>query len=407
MARLVKIYDTTLRDGAQGEDISFSVEDKLRIAQRLDGLGVPLHRGRLAGLEPARRASSSGGSATCRSSTRRSPPSARRAGPASRAADGPEPAALRPRRDARGRPSSARRWPPRTRGAPHHAGREPRDDRRLGALPQAARRRRSSSTPSTSSTASRRPATTRSRACARPPRPAPTLVASATRTAARCRTRSPAGVEARRHGGRRAARHPLPQRRRARRRQLAGGGRGGRDQVQGTHQRLRRALRQRQPRVDHPEPPAQARACSASRASPADAAAPRSPTSSTSSRTARRRSTSRSSARAPSRTRAGSTSRAVQKNPETYEHIDPALVGNRQRVLVSDLSGRSNILYKAREVRHRPREGHARGPPLLEKLKELEARGYAFEGADASFELLMEKALGGHRRATSAGSASA
>ena len=40
---------------------------------------------------------------------------------------------------------------------------------------------------------------------------------------------------------------------------------------------------------------------------------------------------------------------AVQRNPQTYEHIDPAVVGNRQRVLVSDLSGRANILYKAKQ----------------------------------------------------------
>ena len=100
--------------------------------------------------------------------------------------------------------------------------------------------------------------------------------------------------------------------------------------------------------------------------------------------------------RAPSRTRAACTSSAVQKNAETYEHIDPALVGNAQRVLVSDLSGRSNLLAKAARVRHRPRE---REPPrcsaLLDELKELEAQGYAFEGADASFELLMRKALEG------------
>ena len=88
----------------------------------------------------------------------------------------------------------------------------------------------------------------------------------------------------------------------------------------------------------------------------------------------------------------------MQKNAETYEHIDPALVGNAQRVLVSDLSGRSNLLYKAARVRHRPGERRRRRcAALLAELKELEAQGYAFEGAEASFELLMQKALDGDR----------
>lgn len=89
---------------------------------------------------------------------------------------------------------------------------------------------------------------------------------------------------------------------------------------------------------------------------------------------------------------------AVQKNRATYEHIDPAVVGNVQRVLVSDLSGRSNLLAKAQEFGL----DLAADPPALQRLlgelKELEARGYAFEGADASFELLMRKALEGGRR---------
>jgi 2-isopropylmalate synthase len=88
---------------------------------------------------------------------------------------------------------------------------------------------------------------------------------------------------------------------------------------------------------------------------------------------------------------------AVQKNPQTYEHIDPELVGNRQRVLVSDLSGRGNILYKANEFgvdldMHNPKVRH-----VLAELKELENRGFQFEGAEASFELLMQKGLNGEK----------
>jgi 2-isopropylmalate synthase len=88
---------------------------------------------------------------------------------------------------------------------------------------------------------------------------------------------------------------------------------------------------------------------------------------------------------------------AVQKNAETYEHIDPALVGNMQRVLVSDLSGRSTLLAKAAEFGIELAADQAVVPRLLRELKELEAQGYAYEGADASLELLMRKALDGDR----------
>ncbi len=89
---------------------------------------------------------------------------------------------------------------------------------------------------------------------------------------------------------------------------------------------------------------------------------------------------------------------AVARAPDTYEHIAPELVGNHRRVLVSDLSGRANILYKAREYGLSLDEGdpaaRARARGILEQLKELEARGYQFEGAEASFELLVRRGLG-------------
>lgn len=89
---------------------------------------------------------------------------------------------------------------------------------------------------------------------------------------------------------------------------------------------------------------------------------------------------------------------AVQKNPLTYEHVDPALVGNRQRVLVSDLSGRSNILYKAREFGVDVEAVKPAARQVLAEVKELENRGFQFEGAEASFELLMQKGLNGRLR---------
>ncbi len=84
---------------------------------------------------------------------------------------------------------------------------------------------------------------------------------------------------------------------------------------------------------------------------------------------------------------------AVQKNSETYEHIDPSLVGNRQRVLVSDLSGRSNVLYKARQFGFDVDYSHPAVKTVLEKLKHLESIGFQYEGAEASFQLLMEEAF--------------
>jgi 2-isopropylmalate synthase len=89
---------------------------------------------------------------------------------------------------------------------------------------------------------------------------------------------------------------------------------------------------------------------------------------------------------------------AVQRNREIYEHVDPGLVGNHQRVLLSDLSGRSNIVYKAREFGIDLGSEDAAVRSLLDELKDLESRGYQFEGAEASFELLMQRALHGYTR---------
>jgi 2-isopropylmalate synthase len=84
----------------------------------------------------------------------------------------------------------------------------------------------------------------------------------------------------------------------------------------------------------------------------------------------------------------------ILKNRETYEHIDPELVGNHQRVLVSDLAGRSNIIYKAKEYGvDLDHQDHA-VQEILRRIKDLESRGYEFEAAEASFELLIQEALG-------------
>jgi 2-isopropylmalate synthase len=84
---------------------------------------------------------------------------------------------------------------------------------------------------------------------------------------------------------------------------------------------------------------------------------------------------------------------AVLKDASTYEHVAPERVGNRQRVLVSDLAGRSNITYKLRQQGLTERLDEAARRALLERIKQLEYEGYELEAADGTFELLVREAL--------------
>src|SRR5471030_1347284 len=84
---------------------------------------------------------------------------------------------------------------------------------------------------------------------------------------------------------------------------------------------------------------------------------------------------------------------AAQKVARSYEHIDPALVGNRTRVLVSDMAGRSSLTLKAKEMGLELDEKRPEMKVLIEELKEREFRGYEYEAADASFRLLVAKCL--------------
>ena len=85
---------------------------------------------------------------------------------------------------------------------------------------------------------------------------------------------------------------------------------------------------------------------------------------------------------------------AIRKNSETYEHIKPEIVGNSQRILISDLSGKSNVLHKAKEFGIDVEAGEPKIQKILKTLKESENLGFQYEGAEASFELLMRDALG-------------
>ncbi len=85
---------------------------------------------------------------------------------------------------------------------------------------------------------------------------------------------------------------------------------------------------------------------------------------------------------------------AVERNPLTYEHIQPELVGNLRRIVISDQAGLSNVLAKARSFGIDLDKQDPKCRQILQHLKTLENQGYQFEAAEASFELLMREALG-------------
>lgn len=84
---------------------------------------------------------------------------------------------------------------------------------------------------------------------------------------------------------------------------------------------------------------------------------------------------------------------AVEKNPLTYEHLEPEKIGNIRRIVISDQAGLSNVLAKAKTFGIDLDRQNPACRQILEKLKALESQGYQFEGAEASFELLMREAL--------------
>ncbi len=91
--------------------------------------------------------------------------------------------------------------------------------------------------------------------------------------------------------------------------------------------------------------------------------------------------------------KAGMHINAILKNPKSYEHIDPALVGNARRVLVSELAGKSPILTKAEELKLDLKKDSPEAKKVLKLVQDLEHEGYQFEAADASFEILIKRAL--------------
>jgi 2-isopropylmalate synthase len=98
--------------------------------------------------------------------------------------------------------------------------------------------------------------------------------------------------------------------------------------------------------------------------------------------------------------KAGLHASAVRVDPMLYQHVDPAEVGNDMRMLVSDMAGRASVELKGRELGYdlSGEGGKAVIGRVTGRVKELEARGYSFEAADASFELLLRDELDGERR---------
>ena len=93
-------------------------------------------------------------------------------------------------------------------------------------------------------------------------------------------------------------------------------------------------------------------------------------------------------------TKAGIHASAILKEPETYEHVKPEVVGNQRKVLVSDQAGRSNVLSELERIGLSVDKSDPRIARLLDEVKEREAQGFAYEAADASFELLARRVLG-------------
>jgi 2-isopropylmalate synthase len=85
---------------------------------------------------------------------------------------------------------------------------------------------------------------------------------------------------------------------------------------------------------------------------------------------------------------------AVQKVARSYEHIEPEAVGNHQHIVISELSGQSNVLAKTRELGFKLEKGSPQVAAILQEVKRLEHLGYEFEAAEASFELLIRRILG-------------
>ena len=187
--------------------------------------------------------------------------------------------------------------------------------------------------------------------------------------------------------------HPHPQRRRARGRELDRGRPGGRPPRPGHDQRLRRALRQREHGLDPRQPRAQDAEHALTPPGGGDLAAltELSPRPSRRSPTRTPTTTSRTSAGRRSPTRAASTARPWPRSSAATSTWTRRAVGNAGRLVVSELGGRANTSIRARQLGHELEGVRRRRGSCRKLIKRLENEGLAFEGAEASFELLIRR----------------
>jgi 2-isopropylmalate synthase len=89
---------------------------------------------------------------------------------------------------------------------------------------------------------------------------------------------------------------------------------------------------------------------------------------------------------------------AISRDRKTYEHVDPTLVGNERRVLISELAGKSNIIYKLKEKKLGLKGKGSFSKRVINRIKKLENQGYEFEGAEGSFELLVKRSSGSYKK---------
>lgn len=96
--------------------------------------------------------------------------------------------------------------------------------------------------------------------------------------------------------------------------------------------------------------------------------------------------------------KAGAHVSGIQKNPTSFEHVPPESVGNERKIMISELSGGSNVLYRLKQMGANYADiSREEVQHILESLKNREGQGYAFESADGSFQLLVQKALNQHK----------
>jgi 2-isopropylmalate synthase len=88
----------------------------------------------------------------------------------------------------------------------------------------------------------------------------------------------------------------------------------------------------------------------------------------------------------------------ILKNRRSFEHVDPVAVGNERHILMSEIGGRSAIVERVKKIEPSVTKEHPVVASLVEKLKNLEAEGWAYEGADASFDILIRRELGRYRQ---------